>query len=208
MKTKLLITLVLLSISFSLTYSQSLKDTYENGKNAFYSDKFDDANNLFAQILALQSDNYENCFYKGLVYEINFDYEKALSELTKAIGYNPKSGDAYFHRGIVYDKLEKYTDAINDYTFAVKFDKKNPDIYFNRASDYQLLKQYKEAIKDYSKVVKLNPKDDITFYNRGLLYKEMKDNANAVEDFEAAIKIDKAWERELRPVIEQLQKGQ
>jgi flagellar biosynthesis/type III secretory pathway M-ring protein FliF/YscJ len=37
---------------------------------------------------------------------------------------------------------------------------------------------------------------------------EMKDNSNAISDFEQAIKLDKAWENELRPVIDQLQKGQ
>jgi tetratricopeptide (TPR) repeat protein len=208
MKIKIIISIFLIFFISSFASSQSIKDTFENGKKAFYSDKFDDANNYFSQILALESDNYENCYYKGMVYEINFDNEKAMAELTKAIGYKPKTADTYYHRGKIYEKQEKYLDAIQDYTSALKYDKKDSDIYFDRASAYQELKQYSEAIKDYTKVIKLNPSDDITYYNRGLLYKEMKNNENAIEDFETAIKIDKAWERELGPVIEQLRKGQ
>ncbi len=205
---KIKITVIFLFVFSSFVYSQSIKETFESGKKAFYSDKFDDANNYFSQILSLESDSYENCYYKGMVYEINFDNEKAIAELTKAIGYKPKNSEAYYHKGKIYEKQEKYLDAIQDFTSALKYDKKDPDIYFDRASAYQELKQYNEAIKDYSRVLKLNPNDDITFYNRGLLYKEMKDNENAIEDFEAAIRIDKAWERELRPVIVQLQTGQ
>ncbi len=200
--------IIFLSLSVSFSNAQTLKELYENGKKAFYSDKFDEANALFSQILVKESGDYESCFYKGLVYEINFDNDKAITELTCAISMKPKSGEAYFKRATILDKQLKYSEAILDYTKAIRYNKSNVDSYFNRATDYQELKLYNDAIKDYSKVLKLNPSDDIAFYNRGLLYKELKNNNQAIEDFEAAIKIDKAWERQLRPQIELLKNGQ
>ncbi|MEP7145821.1 MAG: tetratricopeptide repeat protein [bacterium] len=205
---KYLLISALIFLSSAFLNAQSLKEIYESGKKAFYSDKFDEANVLFSQILANESVDYETCFYKGLVYEVNFDNDKAISELTCAISMKPKSVEAYFKRGTIYDKQLKYPEAILDYSKAIRYDKSNTDAYFNRASDYQELKQYSDAIKDYSKVVKLNPADDIAFYNRGLLYKELKDNNKAIEDFETAIKIDNAWERQLRLQINSLKNGQ
>jgi tetratricopeptide (TPR) repeat protein len=200
----LIVSLFLTNISLS----QSNKELFETGKTAFHADNFEDANKYFAQILSKESDSYDNCFYKALVYDINFDYDKAITECTSAISFEPKQKEIYLIRGTIYDKQTKLPEAIDDYSKAIKLDKNYVDAYFNRATDFQELKQYDDAIKDYSKVLKLNSSDDIAFYNRGKLYMEMKDNAKAINDFEQAIQIDKAWEHELRTVIDSLQKGQ
>lgn len=195
-------------LNFSNSTAQSTKELFEKGKAAFHADSFEEANNYFSQILNLESNSYNNCLYKALVFEINFDYDRAITECTSAMDFDPKAKEIYFIRGSIYDKISNYTRAVQDYTAAIKLDKNYLDALFNRASDFQELKEYNDAIKDYSKVIKLNSSDDIAFYNRGKLYMEMKDNSNAISDFEQAIKLDKAWENELRPVIDQLQKGQ
>lgn len=195
--------LVLLTIS-TLVHSQSTRELFEKGKQAFYSDQFEEANKFFSQILAKESNDYETSYYKALTYEINFDNDKAIAELTKAIGFQPRNSDAYFARAVIYDKQNKFLDAIQDYTSAIKHKKTFADAYFNRASDFQELKLFDEAVKDYSSVVKLNPSDDIAYYNRGKLYKELNKNEKAIEDFEEAIRIDKSWENELRPLINKL----
>ena len=51
-------------LSISSVYSQSIKETYEAGKKAFYSDDFENANKLLSEILNMNSDNYEISFYK------------------------------------------------------------------------------------------------------------------------------------------------
>ncbi|MEO8209075.1 MAG: tetratricopeptide repeat protein [bacterium] len=205
---KLLISIIITFCITAFTQAQSIQENFENGKKAFYADNFEEANKYFAFILEKESDDYETSYYKALVYEINFDNDKAISELTNAIIFKKKNSDAYFERGTIYDKQGKFNEAIDDYTNAIKYNKKFPDAYFNRASDLQELKLFDNAIIDYGKVIDLNPADDIAFYNRGLLYKELQQNNLAVEDFETAIRIDSIWEHELRPVIEQLKSGQ
>lgn len=204
---KIFLVFIVLFIS-DAAYSQTNQELFDKGKNAFRSDNFEEANKYFAEILNKESNSYDNCFYKAMVYDINFDYDRAVSECTSAIDFAPKQKEVYFLRGTIYDKQQKYEEAIKDFTQAIKLDKNYTDAYFNRASDYQELKQNNEAVKDYSKAIKLNPSDDIAYYNRGKIYMEMKDNENAVKDFEKAIKIDKIWTNELKPLIEQLQKGQ
>ncbi|MDQ3022371.1 MAG: tetratricopeptide repeat protein [Bacteroidota bacterium] len=205
---KLFISAFIIFFITSLTSAQSVKENFENGKKAFYADNFEEANKYFTLILEKESYDYEISYYKALVYEINFDNDRAISELTNAIGFKKKNSDAYFARAGIYDKQGKFEEAIDDYNNAIKYNKKFSDAYFNRASDLQELKLYDNAVIDYGKVIDLNPADDIAFYNRGLLYKELKQNDLAIEDFESAIRIDSIWEKELRPVIEQLKSGQ
>ena len=72
-------------LSADLSYSQTLKEKFETGKKAFYSDDFDKANKLFSEILNMTGGDYDVCLYKGMVYYIYFDYDKALAEISNAI---------------------------------------------------------------------------------------------------------------------------
>lgn len=201
----ILIVFVFLTSTAGVTVSQSVKSDFETGKKAFYSDDFETANKKFSGILNMESDDYDVCYFKGLIYFIYFDYEKSIIELSKAINQE-KNADAYFNRALSYEKQEKFNEALSDYSSALKLNKRFTDAYFNRAVLYQQIKQTDKAIKDYGRVIKLNPKDDIAYYNRGLLYAELGNKEKAIEDFEMAIKIDKIWKNELTKKINELKK--
>jgi len=207
MRKKIFLLLILSAACFfaGSLKAQSLKSDFETGKKAFYSDDFETANKKFSAILNMESDNYDVCFYKGLIYYIYFDYEKSVNELTKALSYE-QSADVYFNRALSHEKLENFDKAIGDYTEAVKLNKRFSDAYFNRAALYQQKKQFDKAIKDYGRVIKLNPKDDIAYYNRGILYVEAGNKDKAIEDFEKAMEIDKIWKNELTKKINELKK--
>lgn len=200
-----LIVLLLQSFNLGIVVSQSIKSDFETGKKAFYSDDFETANKMFSGILNMESEDYDVCYYKGLIYYIYFDYEKSINELTKAINQEKKA-EAYFNRALSFEKQEKFENAVSDYSEALKINKRYLDAYFNRASLYQQLKQTDKAIKDYGRVIKLSPKDDIAYYNRGLLYSELGNKEKAIEDFEMAIKLDKIWKNELTKKINELKK--
>lgn len=184
--------------------AQTIDKLYESGRKAFYADKFDEANVYFMKILAMNSDNFENCYFKGLVYEINFDYENAIKEYNAAIKFDEDCAECYKARGRVYEKQEKFDIAISDYKNAIKNNENDSDSYFKLASIYQDQLKYYDAVKYFSKYLDLNPDNDIAYYNRGLCYQELKQNNKAKADFEKAVSIDKIWERTLRPVIESL----
>jgi len=193
-------TIAVLFITCSAS-SQTMEENFENGKKSFYSDDFDAANKFFIEILNSEGDDYLTHYYKGLIYEIYFDNEKSLNELSSAIDRNNKFGEAYFKRGAILEKTGDTAGAISDYTKAIKNGEKTSDAYFNRASLYQAIGESEKAIKDYTSAIKQNPMDDISYYNRGLLYVQQGDMENARADFLAAIEIDKAWEKELKKYL-------
>ena len=198
---------IILFIALSLLYSinisaQSIEEQYENGRKAFFADKFDEANVYFMQILSLKSDNFDNCYFKGLVYEINFDYDNAIKEFTAAIGFDAGCSECYKARARVYEKEEKYDDAIADLRNAIKYNKTDSDSYFKLASIYQDKKEYEIAVEYYSDFINIFPENDIAYYNRGLCYVELSQNDNAKADFEKAILLDGIWEKTLRPAID------
>ncbi len=200
---KTIITVLLVFIA-GQAVSQTLQENFENGKKCFYSDDFDGANRHFMEILNSQSDDYLTHYYKGMVYVIYFDNEKAMTELSTAISKKRSFGPAYIGRAELLEKTGDTAGAIADYTAAIKHGEKTSDAYFNRASLYQAAGQLEKAIKDFTKAIELNPSDDISYYNRGKIYMELGQKEDAVADFESAVAIDKAWERELREMIKML----
>ncbi len=202
---KKLITILML-LTAGISFSQTVEETFELGRKCFYSDDFDGANKYFMEILNLQDDGYLTHFYKGRIYEIYFDYDKALDELNTVISRKKKFGEAYLVRAVILEKRGDTAAAISDYTEAIKNGEKTADAYFNRGSLYQGIGEADKAIKDFSSALKLNPSDDIIYYNRGKLYMSVDEKEKAIKDFERAIEIDKAWEKELRELINMLSK--
>jgi tetratricopeptide (TPR) repeat protein len=200
--------LIIAALFFSVVIakSQTMDEIFENGKKSFYSDDFDAANKYFMEILNSQGDDYLTHYYKGQIYEIYFDNEKAINELSEALRKNKKFGEAYLKRAVILEKTGDTAGAISDYTSAIKNGEKTADAFFNRASLYQSIGENEKAIKDYTKALDINPSDDISYYNRGKLYMAMAEKDKAISDFEAAIEIDKVWTNELRELIEMLKK--
>lgn len=200
----LFLVLFLSIISSNHVFAQTIDELYENGRKAFYSDKFDEANVYFMKILTMDSDNFDNCYFKGLVYEINFDYENAIKQYSLAIEFDDGCSECFKARGRVYEKMDNYDQAISNYKLAVKYNESDSDSYFNLASIYQDNKEYKLAVEYYSDYINMYPDNDIAYYNRGLCYVELSQKDKAKADFEKAIQLDGIWEKTLRPVIESI----
>lgn len=200
---KTILTVILIFIA-GQAFSQTMQENFENGKKSFYSDDFDGANKYFMEILNSLSDDYLTHYYKGMVYVIYFDNEKAMTELTTAIRKKKSFGPAYFGRAELLEKTGDTAGAIADYTAAIKHGERSSDAYFNRASLYQAAGQLEKAVKDFTKAIEINPSDDISYYNRGKIFMELGEKDDAISDFESAIAIDKAWEKELRELIKML----
>jgi tetratricopeptide (TPR) repeat protein len=63
------------------------------------------------------ADTYYN---RGNAYEKKGQYDKAISDFTKAIEINPRHADAYYSRGVVYYYKKDYEKALDDFYKAQK----------------------------------------------------------------------------------------
>jgi tetratricopeptide (TPR) repeat protein len=57
----------------------------------------------------------ETYYNRGIVYEKKGQYDKAISDFTKAIEINPGHADAYYTRGVVYYYKKDYEKALDDF---------------------------------------------------------------------------------------------
>lgn len=129
-------------------------------------------------------------FFKGVVYEGESQWDKAIAECSKAIELNPRFAYAYANRGVIYERKGQYDKAIFDHTETIKVKPRFALAYNNRAKAYQKKGQYDKAIADLSKAVELNPRLYIAFYNRGNAYDDRGQYDKAIADFDKAIELN------------------
>ena len=127
---------------------------------------------------------------RGNAYEEEGQYDKAISNYTKALEFNPRDADAYNNRGNTYDKKGQYDEAISDYTKVLEINPGYASAYYNRGATYGKKGQYDEAISDFNKVLEINPRYALAYYNRGIAYGKKGQYDQAISDFTKALEID------------------
>ena len=94
-------------------------------------------------------------FNRGFAYINKGQYDRAISDYTKAIEIDPKYASIYYNRGIAYDNKGQYDQAISDHTKAIEIDPKLVSAYYNRGVVYYFKKEYDKSWEDLKKAQNL-----------------------------------------------------
>jgi len=100
---------------------------------------------------------------RGNAYYEKGQYDKAISDYSKAIELNPRYANAYNNRGNVYDEKGLHDKAISDLSKAIELNPKYAVAYNNRAISYFYKKEYDKAWNDVNKVQALGEQVNPSF---------------------------------------------
>jgi Flp pilus assembly protein TadD len=90
---------------------------------------------------------------RGIAYAGKQQFDKAVSDYSRAISLNPKFDKAYVNRGNAYWHLGKYEESFADYQMAIKLNPEDPNAYYNMACKHALRKNDSEACAWLQKAV-------------------------------------------------------
>jgi len=123
---------------------------------------------------------------RGNVLADEGQYDKAISEYTKALKIKPTYFGVYYNRGYTYVIKGKYDDAIRDFNKALELNPKYAKAYHIRGIAYASKGQYSEAITDYTKALEISPQDAVAYCNRGIAYYFRKEYEKSWKDIKKA----------------------
>jgi tetratricopeptide (TPR) repeat protein len=129
-------------------------------------------------------------FYIGNCNSFIKEYERAISDYTKALEINPKLAEVYYNRGATYSRKQEYDKAISDYTKSLEINPKLAEAYGNRGATYFHKQEYDKAIADYTKALEINPKLTKTYSYRGIAYFRKQEYEKAIADYTKALEIN------------------
>lgn len=100
---------------------------------------------------------------RGIVYNAKGNFEKAISDYSRAIELKPEYANAYNNRGVAYYAKGNLDRAISDYNKAIELNPKHVNAYSNRGLAYKAKGNYKQTISDYTIAMALDPEDEYIY---------------------------------------------
>ncbi len=113
----------------------------------------------------------------------NGEWEKALSELTRAIALNPEQGEWHFGLGLTLDALHRHELAIESYQNALRLRGDDPEIIMHIGIDLIHLGQHRDAIDWLARCNKIDPRLEPGYCFRVAAYTHLNDHEKAEEMF-------------------------
>ncbi|MEO0468444.1 MAG: tetratricopeptide repeat protein [Bacteroidota bacterium] len=112
---------------------------------------------------------------RGSLYLKLGEYQEAITDLSKAIDYNPNFALAWRERGQARFALQEYEKAIQNLNQALSIDAADPIAYMARGDAYAAMEKFDGATFDYAKVIELQPRNAEPHVKKGLIYLSQKD---------------------------------
>ena len=188
---------------YEMQYRELTKDTLGKDKSAVKEQNSDSEKEFRTEFLELDSRveqieksksekelTAEDYFRIGNRAHDEKDYDKAISDYSKAIELNPNFVEAYSNRGVAFAYKKDYDKAILDYSKAIELNPEYAKAYSNRGNAFAYKKDYDKAISDYNKAIELNPEDAEAYNNRGNAFANQIDYDKAISDYNKAIELN------------------
>ena len=147
----------------------------------YYGDNKTDQANLYNLIAINEMSQYQT--------------QKALADVNKAIELNAQNGYYFWIRGGIYSQTGKSEWAIDDYTKTMSFYKDNKEIqvllHDEIATNLYILKRDQKVIDECTAAIALNPNYANPYFTRGKVYlKRIINKQQAFKDFNKVIELD------------------
>lgn len=138
------------------------------------------------EALALDPENVLALRNLAVFYELQDDYDRAITAINRAIEAAPMRADLYIERGRQYAQLEKWDAAIASYEQAVAIDER---AYALDALGWALWtrEDYLQALRVLRRAAELEPQNPVVLAHLGMAYYHRLNYESAAETLEKAL---------------------
>lgn len=109
-------------------------------------------------------------------------HDEAIASLTKAIGHNAASPEAYMGRAFAHAEKKDLARAISDATEAIRLAPTQSTTHAARASIHEQAGDHTQAAADYSEAIRLEPESPALYQLRAREYQALGDKESAARD--------------------------
>ena len=174
----------------TIGYTQSAKDYFFQGRDAYRSGKHDEAISLLNKaIIAHQS---QPAFWnlRGAAKAANNDHEGAISDYGEALALNPQNANYQNNLGISLERIGRLEDAKKAFVEALRI---NPDLWIAVSSLGNIALEYEDynlAVQYFSQAAQLAPESFNPPNNMAYAYNQLGNYQLAIEQANKAIELN------------------
>ncbi len=165
---------------------------YQAGSLLLKAEKYAEAKVEFNKALAINRQNSEYHYARGLAHYHLGKRHSAINDLNRAINLDNTQSNYFYYLGIIYHDLEDFTKSNEYMTLAIE---KNPssflkvsdaNVQFHMGVNYIKLEDYSAAHDIFAGILQSNPKHSSALINRGIALGFMERYDEACSDFTEA----------------------
>jgi len=138
----------------------------------------------------VQQEDAEVYFKRGEEFRNARDWDKAISEFTRAININPRHENAFWQRGLCYESKRELDQALADYTVAHRINPNEANYIMGIGVYYGNTGDQERAIAQYTEAIRINPNLALAYRNRGDCYRILGDYDKAISNCDSSIRIN------------------
>ncbi len=150
---------------------------------------------LWSNVIEKFDSVFEAWNNRAVYYMDNKKYNKAISDLNKALEIEPGYIDAYNNRGVALHHLGRYKKAIKEFNQAIKHDSTYAKAYINRSMAWGHLGELNKTIHDCNKAIALDSTLPDSYSNKGIALSMQGNLKEAIKNFNKAIELNPVSEK-------------
>lgn len=159
--------MVLLLICLSAGCQAAPADRYQLRREALEAMEkgdYGEAVRVYGRLEQIEPENAEVYNGRGTAYLSDRQYEKAITDLEKAVQMESGNPVYWFNLGLCRCCLGRYEEGIEDFTRALSLDPQYAESYCQRGAAYAHLEQYEKAEEDIRRAGELRPGGSADFW--------------------------------------------
>ena len=152
-------------------------------------DSLDRAISDYSQVVALDINEEDAIYRRGLVYLQKLDTLSARCDFETLLKINPESRNASIGFAALMKYRNYYDEAVNIYSKIIKLNERDFDAYFGRAEAYFYLGKMAKAREDIKKAIDIDDKDPLAYVLRAKIGWSQFERESAIKDFDKAVEL-------------------
>ncbi|KAA1247819.1 tetratricopeptide repeat protein [Aquimarina sp. RZ0] len=152
-----------------------------------FEDRLDKADNLLAQLHAIEPENEEIYIQKANILSKQNDHIKAIELLSTALDYTADEADVYSLIGMEYLFMDDFENAKENFMRCLEVDNQDYSALYNIIYCFDFLEQHEEAITYLNMFLDTNPYCEVAWHQVGKQYFDLKEYEKALAAFDFAI---------------------
>ncbi|MBC7474900.1 MAG: tetratricopeptide repeat protein [Candidatus Sericytochromatia bacterium] len=167
----------------------NIEEIFNNAKQYHQNNKLDLAENLYKQILLIESNNHEVIHLLGVLYSQKKSYSEAIEYVKKAIEIN--NHPMYINNlAENYRRLGEFDQAILNFKKVIQIAPNFAEAYFNLANTLKQKGDFIEAENNYLEAIRINSNHFKAYFNLGNLLLDQKRFSQAVIYYQQTLKLN------------------
>jgi predicted O-linked N-acetylglucosamine transferase (SPINDLY family) len=168
----------------------NVAQAYDRALTLHKQGRFNEAEQLYAQVLAARPDHVDALHMMGVVKHAKGQLPEALRFIAAAMGMRKPTPVMFYNQGLVQNAMARPEEALASFEQAIKLKSKFADAHKDRGVVLVGLGRHEEALAAFNKAIAIRPDYAEAYFNRALSLQALGRHDESLKSLDRAIALN------------------